>query len=203
MTLPIARRVAVCLTLALSVAAAAAAQSVPAQESQLQIQIAQNPRLVANYLDLAKVYLEQKRYNEAEQMLQRALGLVQAERGLAGQPAVDSRFLLGGPAPSWLTSSSGIAPVRVGGDIKVPAKIQDVKPVYPPEALAAKVQGIVILEAVVGVDGAVEKARVLRSVPGLDQAAIDAVQQWRFTPTLLNGAPVPVIMTVTVNFTLQ
>jgi TonB family protein len=49
----------------------------------------------------------------------------------------------------------------------------------------------------------VNSARVLRSIPELDQAAIEAVNQWEFTPTLLNGAAMPVIMTVTVNFTLQ
>jgi protein TonB len=64
------------------------------------------------------------------------------------------------------------------------------------------VQGVVILEAVIGVDGRVSDARILRSIPLLDQAAIDAVQQWEYTPTMLNGVPVPVIMTVTVQFTL-
>ena len=54
-----------------------------------------------------------------------------------------------------------------------------------------------------GPDGAVKDAKVLRSIPLLDQAALDAVRQWVFTPTLLNGVPVPVIMTVTVQFTLQ
>ena len=64
-------------------------------------------------------------------------------------------------------------------------------------------QGVVIVEATIGPDGKVSDARVLRSIPLLDQAALDAVRQWVFTPTLLNGVPVPVIMTVTVNFTLQ
>jgi len=59
------------------------------------------------------------------------------------------------------------------------------------------------LEITIGPDGKVSDARVLRSIPLLDQAALDAVRQWVFTPTLLNGVPVPVIMTVTVNFTLQ
>ena len=57
-----------------------------------------------------------------------------------------------------------------------------------------------ILEALIGTDGKISKARVLRSVPLLDQAALDAVSQWLYQPTLLNGAPVPVIMTATVNF---
>ena len=94
-------------------------------------------------------------------------------------------------------------PVRVGGNIKTPTKVKDVKPVYPPIAQSARVQGVVIIEATIGADGAVQNARVLRSIPLLDAAALDAVKQWQFTPTLLNGVPVPVIMTVTVQFTLQ
>ena len=95
------------------------------------------------------------------------------------------------------------APVRVGGNIKPPTKTRDVKPVYPAIAQSARVQGVVIIEATIGPDGKVKDAKVLRSIPLLDQAALDAVKQWEFTPTLLNGVPVPVIMTVTVNFTLQ
>jgi periplasmic protein TonB len=95
------------------------------------------------------------------------------------------------------------APVRVGGNIKAPNKVRHVNPVYPPIAQSARVQGIVIVEATIGPDGRVKDAKVLRSIPLLDQAALDAVKQWQFTPTLLNGVPVPVIMTVTVNFTLQ
>jgi len=95
------------------------------------------------------------------------------------------------------------APVRVGGAIKQPSKIKDARPVYPPIAQSARVQGVVIIEAVIGPDGHVQEAKVLRSIPLLDAAALDAVKQWQYTPTLLNGQPVPVIMTVTVNFTLQ
>jgi len=95
------------------------------------------------------------------------------------------------------------APVRVGGQIKQPTKVKDVKPVYPAIAQSARVQGVVIIEATIGPNGAVQEAKVLRSIPLLDAAALDAVKQWQFTPTLLNGVPVPVIMTVTVNFTLQ
>lgn len=104
-------------------------------------------------------------------------------------------------AASGLVRTDGA--IRIGGAIKTPTKIRDVRPVYPPEAMAAKVSGMVILEARINEDGAVEDAQVLRSIPILDQAAIDAVMQWRFRPTLLNGKAVPVIMTVTVNFTLQ
>jgi protein TonB len=93
--------------------------------------------------------------------------------------------------------------VRVGGNIKAPTKTKMVNPVYPPIAQSARVQGIVIIEATIGPNGRVQEAKVLRSIPLLDQAAMDAVKQWEFTPTLLNGVPVPVIMTVTVQFTLQ
>jgi protein TonB len=95
------------------------------------------------------------------------------------------------------------APVRVGGNIKAPTKTKNVNPTYPPIAQSARVSGVVIIEATIGPDGRVKDAKVLRSIPLLDQAALDAVKQWVFTPTLLNGVPVPVIMTVTVNFTLQ
>ena len=95
------------------------------------------------------------------------------------------------------------APVRVGGNIPPPTRIKDVKPVYPAEAQGSGVQGVVIIEAVIDPAGKISDARVLRSIPLLDKAAVDAVKQWEYTPTLLNGVPVPVIMTVTVNFTLQ
>ncbi|HYM25404.1 MAG TPA: energy transducer TonB [Vicinamibacterales bacterium] len=93
-----------------------------------------------------------------------------------------------------------LQPVRVGGPIRPPVKVRDVKPVYPAIAQSARVQGVVILELTIAPDGTVSDAKLLRSIPLLDQAAIDAVKQWQFTPTLLNGEAVPVVMTVTVNF---
>ena len=94
------------------------------------------------------------------------------------------------------------APVRVGGAIKAPTQTKRVNPPYPPEAQAAGAQGVVIMEATIGVDGKVIDVRVLRSIPLLDQVAMDAVRQWEYTPTVVNGVAVPVVMTVTVNFTL-
>jgi protein TonB len=84
-----------------------------------------------------------------------------------------------------------------------PTKIADVAPAYPAIARAAGVQGTVLLQATIGLDGRVEDLQVLRSVPLLDQAAVTAVRQWRYTPTLLNGQPVAVVMTVTVGFRLR
>ena len=94
-------------------------------------------------------------------------------------------------------------PVRVGGNITQPTKVRDVPPVYPPVAQAARVQGVVILEAMIRETGRVTDVKVIRSVPLLDEAAITAVRQWEYTPTLVNGVPVPVIMTVAVGFALQ
>lgn len=94
-------------------------------------------------------------------------------------------------------------PVRPGGNVKPPDRIAYVKPVYPPIAVAARVSGSVFIEAIIGTDGVVRDARVIRSIPLLDEAALRAVRQWRYTPTLLNGVPVAVIMTVTVTFTID
>ena len=94
-------------------------------------------------------------------------------------------------------------PLPVGGLIKAPTRINDVGIVYPAIARAAQVQGVVIIEATISASGKVIDARILRSIPLLDSAALQAVKQWEFTTPMLNGQPVPVIMTVTVNFTLQ
>ena len=76
-------------------------------------------------------------------------------------------------------------------------------PVYPEDAKAAGIEGIVVLDVVIGENGSVIEARVIRSIPELDQAAIDAVLQWQYEPTLLNGEPVEVECNVTINFTLR
>jgi protein TonB len=78
-----------------------------------------------------------------------------------------------------------------------------VRPVYPTLAQNARIAGTVVMKAVIGADGRVQCVRVLKSVPLLDQAAVDAVSQWEFTPVPLNGVPVPVRMTTTAGFTLQ
>jgi periplasmic protein TonB len=94
-------------------------------------------------------------------------------------------------------------PVTVGGQIKPPRRLVNVAPVYPSIAQQARVEGEVEIEAVIGEDGRVREARVVRGTPLLNDAALGAVRQWTFTPTTLNGEPVAVIMTVTVVFTLR
>jgi len=134
------------------------------------------------------------------------------------QPAIDDRpdpntaigaglepgtSMVEAPPPVARPETTPRAPLRVGGDIQPPVKVRHVAPVYPGLALQAHVSGIVILEAVIAEDGAVRDVKVLRGKPLLDEAAVEAVRQWRFTPTLLNGQTVPVVMTVTVSFGLD
>jgi TonB family protein len=164
---------------------AAARTALSAAEQELQARVAASPGTIGHHLALAQFYADAGRTSDAEQALSRAMELVRRARL--------------GPA----AAAGGSTPVRVGGGIAEPKKIADVKPVYPAEALQSKVQGVVILEAIIDAGGAVRDAKVLRGVPMLDQAALDAVRQWRFTPTLLNGVPQEVIMTVTVSFTLS
>ena len=97
------------------------------------------------------------------------------------------------------------SPVRVGGNVRPPRKLRDVRPVYSEALREAGVEGVVSLEAVIGKDGATTSVRALsaRVHPELAKAAIDAVRQWRFDPTLLNGQPVEVVMTVSVEFRLS
>ena len=134
--------------------------------------------------------------------------------GDVSPPAVDSVIgVVGGPPSEIPGAGIGnvppppppepIRPIRLHSGMKAPVKTVHVAPVYPMVARQAHIEGVVILEAVLDDQGRVESVRVLRSFPMLDQAAVDAVRQWRFTPALLNGQPVPVVMTVTVNFTLQ
>lgn len=102
------------------------------------------------------------------------------------------------------TGQTGPLVVRAGAAFKPPRKIRDAKPVYPTGALPLRAQGAVLIEALIGPDGRVQEARVLHSVvPLLDQAALDAVRQWAYEPSTLNGEAVSVIMTVVVNFALQ
>ena len=76
-------------------------------------------------------------------------------------------------------------------------------PIYPRLAQQARAQGVVVLAAVISKEGTVERLRVISGHPLLNQAALDAVKQWRYRPTMLNGDPVEVETTITVTFTLQ
>lgn len=108
-----------------------------------------------------------------------------------------------GGLPDWATAPPPkVGPLRVSGLIKEPTKVRHVPPVYPAVAVAARIQGSVVMEALVDVGGKVTQVDVLEGDKLFIEAALEAVRQWAYSPTLLDGIPVPVIVTVTVNFEL-
>src|SRR5262245_42135900 len=90
--------------------------------------------------------------------------------------------------------------LRIGAGMRPPIKVADIRPMYPEAAKAARIEGPVVLELRIGTDGLVVDASVVQSIPMLDDAAVEAARQWKYAPTLLNGAPVEVLMNVTINF---
>ncbi len=118
--------------------------------------------------------------------------------------AVDGAAVVEPPPPVQTVTEKPERTVHVGGTIRAPARVSYVAPMYPPIALSARLQGLVIIEATIDTGGRVQNARVMRTDSALfTDAALSAVRQWTYTPTLLNGVPVSVIMTVTVQFRLQ
>jgi protein TonB len=103
------------------------------------------------------------------------------------------------PAPPIVKAE----PIRQGGIVQAANLIYQVKPIYPPLARSARLQGVVVMEAVISSEGLIESLRVISGHPLLNQAALDAVRQWKYRPTMLNGEAVEVITTVTVTFTLN
>jgi len=93
-------------------------------------------------------------------------------------------------------------PVRVGLDVREPRKVKDVPPVYPFVAVQSGIEGVVVLECVIDPRGRVVEVNLVKGLPLLDEAAVEAVRQWVYTPTLVNGVPTSVIMTVKVRFRL-
>jgi len=94
-------------------------------------------------------------------------------------------------------------PVRIGGGIKEPRKLKHVDPEYPSVALAARIQGVVVLECLISPEGRVTEVKVVNGMPFLSEAAVAAVRQWIYTPTLMNGVPMPALMILTVRFGLR
>ena len=132
--------------------------------------------------------------------IERQIGVITGDGDLTGI-LVGARSLEDPPPPP--PAPPPAVPVRLHAGIRAPQKITNIAPAYPAIAQSVHVEGVVIIETTIDVHGNVVLATVLRSVPLLDAAALDAVRQWKYTPALLNGVPVPVIMTVTVNFRLR
>jgi protein TonB len=127
-------------------------------------------------------------------------GVEGAKDGVAG--GVVGGTGSGSPVDAASAPAAANGPYRVGDQIARPRKIKDVRPVYPQAAMSAQVGGSVLIEATIGADGKVRDARVIRSVAALDQAALDAVRQWEYEPSRLNGVAVAVTMVIVVAFAL-
>lgn len=107
------------------------------------------------------------------------------------------------PPPPPPPAAAPQKPVRIAGEVHAPALLHRVEPIYPAIAVASRVAGVVILEATVNDRGIVDDVRVLRSVhPLVDQEALAAVRQWRYSPLTLNGHTSPFILTVTLSFAI-
>ena len=130
-----------------------------------------------------------------EELIAKAAALQAELRGVLGE----LRTALGG---SDRDGDHSIGSMRDQGGFAAPTRIHGVAPVYPPEAVTAGVEGIVVLKATIGPTGEVMDVEVLHSVPLLDEAAMAAVREWRYEPMLVDGNPVRVRMTVSVDFTL-
>ena len=146
----------------------------------------------------------------------RAAGMYEQGRGATKDPTRAAALYLRGreliakdPDASLLPPVQGvaapaqpIAPAAAQTSPPAPTKIKDVRPTYPSGALYARVQGDVVIELTIGPDGKVQQTKVVRSIPLLDATAEEAVKQWQFTPTVVNGKAVPVTLTATVRFSL-
>jgi len=120
---------------------------------------------------------------------------------LGGVPGGGSIGLSSAPPPPPPRKKK--APVRVGGNVQSSKLIRRVEPSYPELAKRARVQGIVILQVTVDETGSVGAIKIIRGHPLLSPPALEAVRQWKYSPTILNGEPVQVVATVTVNFVLS
>jgi TonB family protein len=122
--------------------------------------------------------------------------------------SIDSHsFLPGGTrskSRSWGPRSTPQR-IRIGGNVQATKLITQVKPIYPESAQQQGIEGTVLLKAVIATDGSLLSVGVLNTLanPELAAAVMDAVKQWRYQPTLLNGVPVEVVTTISVNYRLQ
>ncbi|MCM2254073.1 MAG: energy transducer TonB [Vicinamibacteria bacterium] len=120
--------------------------------------------------------------------------------GVPGDASGGEGFGTGpGPVGPGTEPEPAVAPVRVSS-LTPPRRLVYVEPQYPEAARRTRIDGFVILECVIDARGRVVDVQVLRGRPLLDEAAVAAVRQWIYAPTLLGGVPVPVVMTVTVRF---
>lgn len=129
-----------------------------------------------------------------------AIGYVSLDADVSGVKVV----AVGGKTEHLLapSPSASVEPLRVGGRVAMPQRLMTTPPIYPSFARNSRVQGVVEVSIVIDTNGNVSRAEVVKSIPQLDKAALDAVKQWKYQPTMVNGTPVPVTMVVHVTFAL-
>jgi protein TonB len=166
-------------------------------------------RLIHNGQMTAPTVIPKKVAMIKEEELPPDVGAVGVTGGVpGGVPGGQAGGVLGGiiggtgaglpPPPKAPTPKS----IRVGGNVAQANLIRQVTPVYPPIAKTAHISGTVLLHAIIGKDGTVQDLQYISGPPLLMKSAMDAVRQWRYKPTLLNGEPVDVDTTISVVFTL-
>jgi len=148
--------------------------------------------------------------DEPEQTPETSVGVVGGVPG--GVPGGSASGVIGGiiggvmgaaaPPPPPPPKAAAPKRIRVGGSVEQARLIFQPKPEYPPLAKMARIQGTVKLEAIISKDGTIQDLKVLSGHPLLVKSALDAVQRWRYQPTLLNGDPVEVVTEIDVNFSL-
>ena len=152
------------------------------------------------FLDAAEDTLQLARHQKPEALEPyRMLAQFYARRATAVQQQTDAQKAKAPTSGPGEPDDQGI--YRVGAGLQPPQRLD--RAVYPPEAMAAGIEGNVLAEIVVSPTGDVTDASVLRSVPMLDEAALKAVRNWHFAPTMVNGQAVPIRMAVTVTFTTR
>jgi TonB family protein len=128
-----------------------------------------------------------------------AIGYVSLGADVSGVKVVS----VGGKTEHALSGSSTVTPLPVGGRIAMPHRLVHAQPAYPSIARVGKVQGVVEVSIVIDPIGNVTRAQVVKSIPQLDGAAVEAVKKWKYSPTVVDGVAVPVTMVVQVTFTLE
>ena len=130
-----------------------------------------------------------------------AIGYISASTPIQGVKVI----AVGRAGEVTTTVAGNREPIRVGssGPVPMPAKVFDIAPEYPASARTARVEGTIEIDILVGPNGTVEETRIIKSIPQLNQAAMAAVRQWRYAPTVINGVAVPVRMVVKVSFVLN
>ena len=131
-----------------------------------------------------------------------AIGYVSLSADISGVKVVSVGGKTEHPLPEIPPVAASPAPVPVGGRIALPQRLVHAQPVYPAIAKAGHVQGVVEVSIIIDANGNVERAQIVKSIPQLDKAALDAVKQWKYAPTIVSGAAVPVTMVVQVTFAL-